>query len=265
LVPEKVDGRIETKERKVKGPVSFIETTTKAHLHTENENRCFDVFVDETEGQTRKIFMVQNRNFVGLVNQPAALLRLNLWQNAQRLLESLPVVIDFAPYIRFPAKPLRVRRDRPRFMALIEASALLHQYQRSRRTIRGVPHIVADLDDYEDVRELSAAILGRVLAGVTPSCQKMVAAMSEFAGEFKQTDIEDEMKWSRPTAIKYAKEAVSLGCFEVVEGGKGKMYKYRFIRLADSVNVSLPTRDEVQEYIERFQRWGLGRQEMGNL
>jgi uncharacterized protein DUF3854 len=257
LVPEKIDGRIETKERTVKGPVSFIETTTQAHLHSENENRCFDIYIDESEAQTRRIFRRQNKEASASVNLAAVALKVNLWQNAQRVLESMPIVVDFARFIKFPTKPLRVRRDRPRFLALIETCALLHQHQRSKRDIHGVPHVVATLDDYEVARELSGAVLGRVLAGVTPSCQKMVEAVSAFQGEFTATDISSEMKWSRPTTVKYAKEAVGLGCFEVTEGGRGKTYKYKFIKLADSVDVGLPTKEEIDRAMNkpRFTRF----------
>jgi Domain of unknown function (DUF3854) len=259
LVPEKVNGRLETKERKVKGPVSFIETTTKTHLHAENENRCFDIFADESEEQTKRIFRAQDKGFHAAVNENSLALRLHVWRNAQRVLESMPVVVDFAQFIKFPLKPLRVRRDRPRFVALIEACALLHQHQRARRDIRGVPYIVADLEDYEIVRELSAAVLGRVLKGITPSCEKMVETMSACEGEFKQSDIETEMRWSKRTVTKYAKEAVELGCFEVVEGGTGKAYKYRFVRSADSVDVPLPAKEEIAEDMNklgsRYQRF----------
>jgi Domain of unknown function (DUF3854) len=271
LVPEKVDGRIETRERKVKGPVAFIETTTRAHLHNENENRCFDIYIDESEGQTKKIFRAQDRGFLGLVNMATAALKVNVWQNAQRLLDSMPVVVDYARFIKFPPKPLRVRRDRPRFMALIEACALLHQHQRAKRDIHGVSHIVASPDDYEVVKELSGAILGRVLSGVTPSCEKMVQAVSGFGGEFTQLDVAREMQWSRPTTIKYCKEAVSLGCLEVMEGGRGKTYKYRFVRLADSIEVLLPTKEQILNRLEgrkkRFTRFAdyLKAKKAGNL
>ena len=254
LVPEKVDGRLETKERKVKGPVAFIETTTQAHLHAENENRCFDIYIDESEEQTKRIFKAQNRSSEGSTITAAAALKVKTWQNAQRLLERMPVVIDYARFIEFPAKPLRVRRDRPRFMALIEACALLHQHQRAIRHVNGVAHIVADLADYEIVRELAASILGRVLSGVTPACEQMVQAMSAFEGEFKQSDIQTAMGWSRPTVGKYVTEAVMLGCFEITEGGKGIAKKYRFVRRAESAALYLPNKQQVTERWEKFRK-----------
>ena len=139
-------------------------------------------------------------------------------------------------------------------MALIEACALLHQHQRAIRHIHGVPHVVADLDDYEIVRALAISVLGRVLSGVTPSCQEMVQAMSTFNGEFKQSDIQTVMHWSRPTVGKYATEAVSLGCFEITGGGKGVAYKYTFVQLAASAAVYLPSKDELSDRWERFRK-----------
>src|SRR5262249_16311680 len=42
LVTEKQDGKFVTVEHTVEGPIAFIQTTTKPHLHTENETRVFD-------------------------------------------------------------------------------------------------------------------------------------------------------------------------------------------------------------------------------
>lgn len=254
LVPEKKDGRIETTERKVKGPVTFIETTTKTHLHAENETRCFDVFVDESENQTQAIFKVHDSKALGLINETRIALRLKLWQDAQRLLKPLAVQIPFVSHIKFPTKPIRVRRDRPRFLAIIEASALLHQYQRSVKPINGIDHIVATLDDYEIAVELSRSVLGRVLTGVTPTCEQMVTAISEkLTDEFTQSEVSTVMDWSRPTTIKYLKEASSLGCLEITEGGRGKSYKYRFVKLAEQVEVNLPSREEVEALMQGSQ------------
>jgi hypothetical protein len=253
LVPEKKGERIETSERKVKGPVTFIETTTKTHLHAENETRAFDIFVDESESQTAAIFEIQNKKALGLINDTKANARLKLWQNAQRLLKPLSVQIPFASLIKFPTRPLRVRRDRPRFFALIEASALLHQYQRTTKAMGGIAHVVASLDDYETAVELSREVLGRVLTGITPKCEQMVTTIrDQLAGEdeFTVAQVMEVTGWSRDTTDKYLREARGVGCLEQTQGGTGRLHKYRFVKLAKQIEVRLPSREEIATFME---------------
>ena len=71
-------------------------------------------------------------------------------QNAQRLLEPLPVVIPYAELLTFPSSWLRTRRDNLRLLNLIEAVAFLHQHQRPHETLgeSGVEYIEATVEDY---------------------------------------------------------------------------------------------------------------------
>lgn len=251
LVPEKDkgSGRIETKERRVKGPAAFIQTTTRAHLHQENETRSFDLFIDESEQQTEGIFKAQNAEYRGDASTLNVDGLLEVWRNAQRLLKPLPVVIPYVDAVEFPTKPLRVRRDRPRFLALIESSALLHQHQREKRDINGQKHIVASLDDYKIARELGVMVLGPVLKGATPRCEVLVEAASGFESDFTRTQIAAKLGWERKTVIKYLNEAVDLGCLDETPQGSGKSITYEFVKKIEEVGSLLP---EVQELEERL-------------
>ena len=72
-----------------------------------------------------------------------------LHQNAQRLLEPLPVVIPWAERLTFRSDQTRMRRDHAKYLALIASMALLHQHQRPRHTNRedGSCYVEATLDD----------------------------------------------------------------------------------------------------------------------
>ena len=255
-VPQKgEDGRIRTEEKTVEGPAAFMETTTKPHLHQENETRNFDIYIDESEGQTEKVFEAQDRRYVSPMHPEIKQRVLKKWHNAQRLLKPLPVLIPFARGITFPTKPLRVRRDRPRFMSLIEASAILHQYQREQKEINGVSYVVASIDDYRTARELAIPILKHILRGATPKCAQLVA-MAETLGkdgaQFAVADLEKELKWDRKTVSKYCKEAERLGCFELAEiGGKGRGHasKFTFVKLVSEVQIPLPEPEALSQIV----------------
>ena len=69
------------------------------------------------------------------------------WQNAQRLIKPYPVLIPYIELIKFPNKPLRVRRDRGRFLTIIETCAFINQYQRKKKILNGKEYIVATTED----------------------------------------------------------------------------------------------------------------------
>jgi hypothetical protein len=256
-VPQKgEDGRITTQEKTVEGPAAFIETTTKTHLHPENETRNFDIYIDESEGQTEKVFEAQDRRYVSPMHPEIKQRVLKKWHNAQRLLKPLPVLIPFARGVTFPTKPLRVRRDRPRFMSLIEASAILHQYQRDQKEINGVTYVVSSIDDYRTARELATPILKHILRGATPKCAQLVAtaeSLGENGAQFAVADLEKELKWDRKTVSKYCKEAERLGCFELAEaGGKGRGHasKFTFVKLVSEVQIPLPEPEALLQVVD---------------
>jgi hypothetical protein len=170
VIKDPITGQMRTQEFEVEGPIAYIETTTDAQINPENASRCFEIFLDESEAQTQRIQERQRagREVVALraVDRQAILER---HHNAQRLLEPVKVVIPYVRQITFPTRWLRTRRDHDRFLCLIEASAFLHQHQRScsrltRPDGTEVSYIEATLDDYALAYELARGRAARLFA-----------------------------------------------------------------------------------------------------
>lgn len=124
---------IHKKSKKVNGPAAFIQATTRATLHPENETRLLFVQVDESAAQTRAINVRQALQ----AEKKAASCSPDVyaeWHELIRSLEQKPVRIVFAtqPAECLPGERIRSRRDFPKLLGLIEASAFLHQHQRPR-------------------------------------------------------------------------------------------------------------------------------------
>ncbi len=175
------------------------------------------------------------------------------WQNTQRLLKPYLVYIPYIDLIEFPTKPLRVRRDRPKFLALIEASALLRQHHREKRTIKGKEFIVADIEDYFIAYSLIGNVLESVLKGLSPKVKALIKAAKQFDGsQFTNKDLRDKVGWNEKTVIKHVKEAVSWGYFEVTEeGGRGRAYHYKLLKTDDSP-AALLAPDELKEKMTKI-------------
>jgi DNA primase len=243
-------GRFETIDHEIKGPVAFIETTTQTHLHPENETRCFDIFVDDSEEQTIRIHEMQRKKYGG--GEASKENGLRPWKVTQNLLKPYQVLIPYIDLIKFPSKPLRVRRDFPRFMSIIEISAILHQYQREKKIIDGVEYLVADIEDYAIAYSLGATILTQTIKQISPKAEKLIQMIQKHIdaadeGQFKRREVTDFTKWDLKTVKKYLDECMDLGLIDVKEGGRGVAYQYTFVKLPDAFDNLLLHPDRLRE------------------
>ncbi len=164
-------GGFETKTKKVEGPIVYGTSTTKTHLNLENDTRHLDLHIDETMKQTRDIFQKIKEEYKA--KNDTSLPIIKKWQNCFRLLKPCKVVIPYADEIKFPEKPIRVRRDFRKFLTLIASNCHLHQYQRSKVELNGAEYLEANIDDYGVAYELSMKIIFNSLFRTSPRLEKV--------------------------------------------------------------------------------------------
>jgi len=169
-IKDPATGKIKTQTFEILGPTAFIESTTDPSINFENATRCFEIYLDESPEQTRRIHDYQK----GFKSEEKLDLKgrqkktIANHHHAQRLLKPLPVIIPFAKHIEFPYQKLRTRRDHQRFLNLIEVIAFLHQYQRPKKTIQGADVIMAGIEDYT----MALTLAKDLLAETFRDCQK---------------------------------------------------------------------------------------------
>jgi len=93
----------------------------------------------------------QKRTLKGLLASVDKQQKVALHQNAQRLLKPLAVVNPFADKLSFLDNQTRTRRDHEKYLTLIDSIALLHQHQRTIKTVpsqsgEAIEYIEATLD-----------------------------------------------------------------------------------------------------------------------
>lgn len=172
-------GNIETQEIEILGPIAYMESTTSTEINPENENRAFEIYLDESPTQTKRIFEAQKEAHVKVsddidVNKERII---RLHHNAQRLLEAVKIKIPYAKLLSFPERWTRSRRDIERLLSLVEASAFLHQKQRPRA---GAGIVQATLEDYEIAYRLSVASLTHAWADLPRSAQQVLEHIEKF-------------------------------------------------------------------------------------
>jgi DNA primase len=225
-------GNMRTKVFTVEARAAFIEATTASSVNHENATRCFELLMDETEEQTRRIHERQRLLRTGrgleLKRQAEAITRRH-W-NAQRLLEPLSVVIPFADKLSFPSSWMRTRRDHARFLNLIEVLAFLHQHRRER-TADGV--IVASLADYEAAYGLAGEVLRETLSDLKKPLREALQRIQGLAAKgedfVSRREIREAMNVPDSTVRGWLAELVELEYLEAEasRGGAGKATRYR--------------------------------------
>ena len=211
-------GNMRTKVFTVEARAAFIEATTASSVNHENATRCFELQMDETEEQTKRIHERQRLLRTGRgprARQQAEAITRRHW-NAQRLLEPLPVVIPFADKLSFPSSWMRTRRDHARFLNLIEVSAFLHQHQRERSR-EGA--IVASLADYEAAYALAGEVLRETLTDVKKplreALQRIQGLAAKGEGSITRREIREALGVPDSTVRRWLAELVELeylGC-----------------------------------------------------
>jgi DNA primase len=191
---DNASGRLVTHTYEVSGPTAIILTTTAIDVDEELLNRCLVLTVDEARDQTRAIHVRQRSRHTlsGLLADQERERVISLHQNAQRLLDALPVVIPMAEQLTFADGRTRTRRDHPKYLALISAVALLHQHQRPRRTIvhagREVTYVEATGADVECANRLAAGILGQSLDELPPQTRRLLELLDATVTRIAATD-----------------------------------------------------------------------------
>jgi DNA primase len=191
-------GRLVTHTYRVVGPVAIMLTTTAIDVDEELLNRCIVLSVDEDREQTKAIHDRQRhrQTLQGLLAGQDRDRVVKVHQDAQRLLDPVMVVNPFAEKLTFCDGRTRTRRDHVKYLTLIRAVALLHQYQRPRRAATGpdgrqVAYIEVTVDDIAVANRLAHEVLGRSLDELPPQTRRLLDLLDGIVAERAAADAID--------------------------------------------------------------------------
>lgn len=179
-------GKLVTSEYRVEGPVMLCLTTTAIDIDEELLNRCLVLTINETAEQTAAIQQRQRqaRTLQGLQAKVRSDHVLGAHRAAQTLLRPLAVVNPFAESLTFASDRVRLRRDHVKYLALIDAIALLHQHQRKVGVIEvdgaAVDYIEVTEADIALANRLAHAVLGRSLDELPPQTRRVLASLDAW-------------------------------------------------------------------------------------
>lgn len=241
-------GNLETQEYRVEGPVMLFSTTTAIDLDEELLNRCLVLSVDESREQTELIHAQQRkrRTLEGLKASEDKQRLITLHQNAQRLLRPLKVVNPYAEHLTFLSDKTRTRRDHEKYLALIDAITLLHQYQREVKRVEHdgavIEYIEVTLDDIELANQLAHEVLGRTLDELPPQTRKLLALMADMVEKicaseaikksdyrFTRKTVRDATGWSETQLRVHLERLTQMEYLIVHRGMRGQSFVYELL------------------------------------
>ena len=240
-----VSGRLVTHEYKVEGPVMLFLTTTAIEVDEELLNRCLVLTVNESREQTRAIHALQRtrRTLAGLLAREAKDVLTRTHQNAQRLLRALPVVNPHAEQLGFVDGAPRTRRDHEKYLSLIEAVTLLHQYQRSIKTVTHGERVIEYLEvtpaDIALANRLARAVLGQSLDELPPQTRRLLHLIEDWVQarvqdsmlkrsevRFSRRDVREATSWGHTQLRLHLDRLVEMEYLLVHRGGRGASFVY---------------------------------------
>ena len=247
-VKDPESGEMKTKKHEVEGPVAIFLTTTEATIDEELQNRAVVLTVNEDREQTRAIHEAQRRaeTLEGILATEERQAVVRLHRNAQRLLRPLRVVNPYAVGLTFLDTKLRTRRDHAKYLTLIRAIALLHQYQRpikqETRNGRVVPYIEVTLSDVEVANHLANDAIGRSLDELAPQARRLLGLLDEMVAKrcaerkidredyrFTRREVREHTQWSDPQLWKHLSRLVELEHVLAHRGVRGHSYLYELL------------------------------------
>ena len=224
-------GKLVTHQYRVEGPVMMFLTTTAIELDEELMNRCLVLAVNEDREQTQAIHQLQRerQTLEGLLRKRKDLIQLH--QNAQRLLKPLFVVNPYALELTFPDERTRMRRDHSKYLTLIGAIALLHQYQRPVRSAHGVSYVEATREDIAMADRLMKELLARSLDELPPQTRKLLPLLAQLVNgradfRFSRKEVREFTRWGHTQLKLHLRRLEELEYLIVHRGGRGQSFVY---------------------------------------
>lgn len=245
-------GQFVTRDHELEGPVMIFLTTTAIEVDEELLNRCIVLTVDEGREQTRAIHERQRqaRTLEGLILKEEQERLVRLHQNAQRLLRTLPVVNPFAAKLSFPDHQTRMRRDHTKYLGLIEAVTLLHQYQRpikeTTHRSKVIRYVEVTAADIAMANRLAREVLGRSVDDLPPQTRRLLEQVDRMVTDeaqkfgmdrndyrFTRRMVRERTRWGDTQLKVHLGRLVELELVVVHRGHHGQRYEYELTYVGD--------------------------------
>jgi len=247
-------GKFSVDDYTVNGPVVvMVSTTDPEGLDDETKGRFLTLTIDESPDQTKKILQAQftkNTNeWYQTTSDEESILKLH--HNMMRLIKPLTVTFTHELKLHWPFGRLQMRREQGKFISLVKAIVLLHQFQRKTGTIRRadgskMEYVQATQKDIDLALELSRDVFARNVDDVSPTGRTLLVETVALAKEkydsmkasdnkeqillseipFTRKELRERIGWSEAQVRRNLDHLVELGYIGRLAGRQGSTFRY---------------------------------------
>ena len=244
------NGMTKTIHLKVYGPVCIAGCTTKESLYEDNANRCFLIYLDESQEQDERIMDYQRKISAGKINTADETQARQLLQNVQKILQPITVINPYAELLQIPKEVFKQRRSNAHYLAFIEVITFYNQYQRrwtdgdSGEIIYepggtvppsgGKAFIETTIEDIEEANQLMKEILLRKSDELNGACRNYFEELKQWLeknqqSSFTNTSIRNQLRIPISSVKRYHTALLSAGLIRRIENRNTNAYHFEII------------------------------------
>jgi hypothetical protein len=247
-------GKFSVDDYTVTGPVVvMVSSTNPRALDDETKQRFLILTIDETPEQTRQILQAQitKNTFDWFQTTADESSVVKLHHTMQRLLKPLTVTFTRDLRLVWPYSRLQMRREQKKFVSLVKAITILHQYQRKTGTMKRLDgskmeYVQATQADVDLALELGREAFARNVDDVSPTGRKLLAEIVLLVKEkyddlrsndpksdllmsgvpFNRKELRERIGWSETQVRDNIEQLVELGYTGKISGRQGSTFRY---------------------------------------
>ncbi len=248
------NGKIQSMERIVKGPVATLSCTTRGDYYEDNISRSFVVAVDESAAQTAKIIDYQNSLATGEINTVEIEKTKTFIANCLRMLQPLKVVNPYASKIKLPQSVHKLRRLHGMYQVLVAQITYLHQYQRKKDKMGRL------VSEKQDLQYACDILLDSILLKIDEmdgSLRQFYESLKEAFKDkgkefsFNRFDVKAAVKLGTTQTRKYLEKLVELEYLQQF-GFANRGYRYKIAYRDEYQAMKAKIKKELQEQINQL-------------
>jgi predicted transcriptional regulator len=255
------NGMTKTIHLKVYGPVCIAGCTTKESIYEDNANRCFLIYLDESNEQDERIMDYQRKISAGKINTFDENQAKQLLQNVQAVLQPITVINPFAEFLKIPTEVFKKRRTNAHYLAFIEVITFFKQYEREQQVDEstGEIYISTTIEDIAEANELLKQILLRKSDELNGATRNYFEELKQHLlksnqSSFTSTSIRNQLRIPISSVKRYHVSLMDAGLIKKIESRNTKAYHYEIIskeeynQLQNSIATAL---DEALQQIQQ--------------
>lgn len=230
------NGMTKTIHLKVYGPVCIAGCTTKESIYEDNANRCFLIYLDESDEQDERIMDYQRKISAGKINTTDETQAKQLLQHVQTVLQPITVINPFAEQLKIPGEVFKKRRTNAHYLAFIEVITFFKQYEREQKVdeTTGEIFIETTVEDIQEANQLLKEILLRKsdeLNGATRNYFEQLKQhlIKSNQSSFTSTSIRNQLRIPISSVKRYHVALMDAGLIKKMESRNTKAWHYEII------------------------------------